>query len=51
MIGRTREAVSESRRAREVEPLSGIFPINVVWFCYVARQYDQAELEFHKMTA
>jgi tetratricopeptide (TPR) repeat protein len=49
-LGRTREAVSEIRRARDVEPLSGIFPINVVWFCYIARQYDQAELEFHKIT-
>ena len=47
-IGRTREAVVEARRAREVEPLSPVFRANVLWKLYLARQYDEAELESQK---
>ena len=49
-VGRTREAVAEARRAREVEPLSGVFVANVVWKLYLAHQYDQAELESRKIS-
>jgi TolB-like protein/tetratricopeptide (TPR) repeat protein len=49
-IGRTREAVSEARRAREVEPLSPEFPANVVWKLYLGHQYDEAELESRKLS-
>ena len=48
-VGRAREAVAEARRAREVEPLSLVFGANVVWFSYIAHQYDQAELESRKL--
>ena len=44
-VGRTREAVREAMRAREVEPLSGTHGINVVWKLYLDRQYAQAEVE------
>jgi tetratricopeptide (TPR) repeat protein len=47
-IGRTREAVAEARRAREVEPLSPTYRANVVWKLYLARQYSEAELEARK---
>jgi TolB-like protein/DNA-binding winged helix-turn-helix (wHTH) protein/Tfp pilus assembly protein PilF len=49
-VGRTREAVAEALRAREVEPLSHVFGANVVWKLYLARQYDQAELESRKIS-
>jgi TolB-like protein/Tfp pilus assembly protein PilF len=49
-VGRVREAVAEAQRAREVEPLSGVFSANVIWKLYLARQYDQAELEFRKLS-
>jgi tetratricopeptide (TPR) repeat protein len=47
-IGRTRDAVAEARRAREVEPLSPRARANVVWKLYLARQYDEAELDAQK---
>ena len=43
--GRTREAVREAMRAREGEPLSGTYGINVVWKLNLDRQYAQAEVE------
>ena len=49
-VGRLGEAVAEARRAREVEPLSGVYGANVVWKLYLARQYGEAELEFRKLT-
>jgi tetratricopeptide (TPR) repeat protein len=42
--------VAEARRAREVEPLSPEFGANVVWKLYLARQNEQAELEFRKLS-
>ena len=48
-VGRPREAAVEARRAHEAEPLSGILAVNVVWFLYIAHQYDQAELESRKL--
>jgi eukaryotic-like serine/threonine-protein kinase len=50
-VGRLREAVAEARRAREVEPLSGVYAANVAWKLYLAQQYDEAELELRKLTA
>ncbi len=50
-IGRLREAVAEARRAREVEPLSGMYGTNVVWKLYLAHRYHEAELESRKLTA
>jgi tetratricopeptide (TPR) repeat protein len=49
-IGRSREAVTEARRASEVEPLSPVFSANVVWKLYLARQYEEAELEARKIS-
>ena len=49
-VGRTREAVTEMRRAREVEPLALISGANLVWKLYLAHQYEQAELEFRKLS-
>jgi TolB-like protein/DNA-binding winged helix-turn-helix (wHTH) protein/Tfp pilus assembly protein PilF len=50
-VGRVQEAVAEARRAREVEPLSGVYGANVVWKLYLARQYGEAESESRKLTA
>jgi tetratricopeptide (TPR) repeat protein len=47
--GRLQDAVTESRRAFEVEPLSLEYTANVVWKLYLARQYDQAETEYRKL--
>jgi TolB-like protein/DNA-binding winged helix-turn-helix (wHTH) protein/Tfp pilus assembly protein PilF len=44
-LGRTREAVTEAMRAREVEPLSGLYAANVVWKLYLDRRYADAEIE------
>jgi TolB-like protein/DNA-binding winged helix-turn-helix (wHTH) protein/Tfp pilus assembly protein PilF len=48
-VGRAQEAVTEARRAHEADPLAPIFAVNVVWFAYIAHQYDQAELESRKL--
>jgi tetratricopeptide (TPR) repeat protein len=48
-MGRTDEAVSEQRRAHEVEPLSPIIAGNVVWKLYLARRYAEAESENRKL--
>jgi Flp pilus assembly protein TadD len=47
-VGRTREAVAEARRARDVEPLSPVYSANVPWKLYLDRQYEQAESEWRK---
>jgi len=49
-MGRVREAVAEARRAREVDPLSGLINANVVWKLYLARQYNEAELEARRIS-
>jgi TolB-like protein/DNA-binding winged helix-turn-helix (wHTH) protein/Tfp pilus assembly protein PilF len=49
-IGRTEEAVAEARKAREVEPLSLEYAGNVVWKLYLARRYDEAELEGRRIS-
>jgi TolB-like protein/DNA-binding winged helix-turn-helix (wHTH) protein/Tfp pilus assembly protein PilF len=49
-MGRTQEAVAEARRAREVEPLSIEYAVNVVWKLYLARRYQEAELENRRIT-
>ncbi|HET9528846.1 MAG TPA: protein kinase, partial [Blastocatellia bacterium] len=40
--GRTSEAISEARRAQELEPVSLSTNMNVGWQLYFARQYDEA---------
>ena len=49
-IGQKEEAVSEARRARDVEPLSPEYAGNVVWKLYLARQYQEAELEARRIS-
>ena len=49
-VGRSREAVTEAMRSREVEPLSGTYGINVVWKLYLDRQYAQAEVEDYRQS-
>lgn len=41
-LGRHKEALTEARRAQELEPLSLIIDAHVGWTLYYARQYDQA---------
>jgi Tfp pilus assembly protein PilF len=48
-VGRTREAVAEARRARDVEPLAPEFQANVVWKLYLAREYGEAESEARRI--
>src|SRR5262249_20786415 len=48
--GRTQEAVTEQRKAHELEPLSSIYAINIVWKLYLARRYEEAQLESRKLT-
>jgi tetratricopeptide (TPR) repeat protein len=49
-VGRTREAVAEARRARDVEPLVPEFQTNVVWKLYLARKHDEAESEVRRVS-
>ena len=48
-VGRTREAVAESQRARELAPKIYWPNMQVAWRLYLDRQYDQAELESRKL--
>jgi tetratricopeptide (TPR) repeat protein len=41
-VGQPDEAVTEIRRAQELDPLSPFINSNVIWILYLARQYDQA---------
>jgi TolB-like protein/DNA-binding winged helix-turn-helix (wHTH) protein/Tfp pilus assembly protein PilF len=51
VTGRAQEAVREGQRAHEIEPHSGIYAAGVIWFHYLAHQYDQAEAEYQKVRA
>ncbi len=51
LTGRAQEAVREGQRAHEIEPHSGIYAVGVIWFHYLAHQYDQAEAEYQKERA
>jgi len=48
-VGRTREAVAESRRARELAPMIYWPNMQVAWRLYLDHQYDQSELESRKL--
>ena len=48
-VGRTREAVAESRRARELAPRIYWPNMQLAWRLYLDRQYDQSELESRKL--
>jgi TolB-like protein/DNA-binding winged helix-turn-helix (wHTH) protein len=48
-VGRNSEAIAEARRAHEVEPLSGIYRVNVIWKLYLARRYEEAEAEARRL--
>jgi TolB-like protein/DNA-binding winged helix-turn-helix (wHTH) protein len=50
-VGRVQEAVAEARRARDVEPLNWEYGANVAWKLYLARQYQESELEWRKLVA
>lgn len=41
-MGRSKEAIQETLRARELDPLSLIININVAWAYHLARQHDKA---------
>jgi TolB-like protein/DNA-binding winged helix-turn-helix (wHTH) protein/Tfp pilus assembly protein PilF len=47
-MGRPDEAMTEMKRARELDPLSLIINTNVGWLWYFARQYDEAINEYRK---
>jgi tetratricopeptide (TPR) repeat protein len=48
-IGRMEEAVSEAKRARDAEPLSLVYGANLAWKLYLARRYQESELEWRKV--
>jgi len=48
-VGRTQEAVAETRKAYQLEPLSDVYADNVVWKLYLARRYREAE-EWHRQS-
>jgi tetratricopeptide (TPR) repeat protein len=48
-VGRTREAIAEGRRARELEPLNPLVAANVGWVYYLDHQYGPAEVECSKV--
>jgi len=47
-MGRHEEAIAESKRARELDPLSPIINTWLGWRYQFARQYDQAIVEYRK---
>jgi serine/threonine-protein kinase len=48
--GRTEEAISSCRRARELDPLA-VSGSDLGWMLYYARRYDEAALELHSVLA
>jgi eukaryotic-like serine/threonine-protein kinase len=48
VIGRLDEAMSESKRAQELEPLSAVISGNLVYTYYFMRQYDAAIEQYRK---
>jgi serine/threonine protein kinase/tetratricopeptide (TPR) repeat protein len=48
MLGRNSEALTEIRRAVELDPLSLIINTNLAWVYYFARDYDRAVENFKK---
>ena len=50
-VGRMQEAVAEAKRARDAEPLSIVYAANVAWKLYLARRYQESELEWRKLVA
>jgi tetratricopeptide (TPR) repeat protein len=46
--GRKQEGVAEMRRARQAEPLDGVFAGNLGWKLYLAHNYEEAEREARK---
>ena len=48
-MGRFDEAVTEIRRAQELEPLSLVINVGAGWIFYHARKYDQSIEEFRKV--
>jgi TolB-like protein/DNA-binding winged helix-turn-helix (wHTH) protein/Tfp pilus assembly protein PilF len=51
LTGRSQDSVREAQRAHEIEPHSGIYAVGVIWFYYLAHQYEQAEAEYEKERA
>jgi tetratricopeptide (TPR) repeat protein len=51
LTARAQDAVREAQRAHDIEPHSGIYAVGVIWFYYLAHQYDQAEAEYQKERA
>lgn len=49
--GRFDEALAETRRALELDPLSPFFRVGAVWPLYFGRRYDQAIEELRKIVA
>ena len=47
---RRQEAVAETRKAYELEPLSDVYAANVVWKLYVRRRYREAQ-EWYRRSA
>ncbi|MBA3341373.1 MAG: hypothetical protein H0T48_06010 [Gemmatimonadaceae bacterium] len=48
-LGRSEEALQQSRRAYELDPFAVIISITYAWQCYLARDYDCA-IEQHRRT-
>ncbi|MBV8864288.1 MAG: winged helix-turn-helix domain-containing protein, partial [Acidobacteriaceae bacterium] len=47
-LGRSREALNEATKARDVEPLSDVYADNLVWRLHAAHRDAEAESEWHK---
>ena len=48
-LGRTRESIFEARRGRDLAPMVYEPNLYLAWSYYIARQYDQAELQCRKL--
>jgi TolB-like protein/Flp pilus assembly protein TadD len=50
-MGRSDEAIQETRRAYELDPFAVVISGNVGWHCYSVRDYDCAVEQFRRTTA
>ena len=50
-MGRSDEAIQETRRAYELDPFAVVISGNVAWHCYCVRDYECAVEQFRRTTA
>jgi tetratricopeptide (TPR) repeat protein len=48
-VGRTREAVEETRQARDLDPITGLYTNNLIWRLLCDHRYEEADVEHRRL--